>query len=137
MPFFARFAASRWILLLAGLQFGELLRDAVEVDDVVLRQRRDARTRGEDADQVERVASGERDALLALLGDLPHGAQRIDRLGERELLAGEGLRESAAADLAAGFPAPVDLKQLAPGRAARLAGEQVAEDDSVPAQILP
>src|SRR5262249_51202537 len=79
----------------------------------------------------------ERDALLAALGQLAHRAQRVHRLGQRELLAGEGLRKAAAAHLAPVLEPPVDLQELAPGRALRLAREQVAEDDSVPAQVLP
>src|SRR2546428_9842286 len=114
-----------------------VLGHAVDVRDAVLRRRRDASTWREHAHEVERIAGAHGDALFAGLGKLPHGAHRVHRFQQGKLLARERLGETAAANLSAGLHPPVDLQELAPGWAARLAPEQIAEDDPVPAQVLP
>ena len=59
-------------------------------------------------------------------------AQHADRIGQRELLAGETGDETAAADLAATFEPAVDAQQLAPRRQPRrLAFDQTQEHDAV------
>src|SRR5262249_56747465 len=58
-------------------------------------------------------------------------ADALDRLGQRELFAGHGGDEAAAADLAARLEATVDARELAPGRRVRFTREQPAEDDPV------
>src|SRR5882762_8303409 len=114
-----------------------VLRDAVHVHHAVLRHGRNAGARGENADQIQRIARAQRSALFARLRNLPHGAHRVHRLRQRELLARESLRESTSPELTPRLQPAIDLQQLPPGRTPRLARQQVAEDDAIPAQVLP
>ena len=97
-----------------------------------------AGTRGpgrDDADQVQRIA-GREPHDLAALRLAAHGAQRLDRLGRRELLADEAADEAPAAQLAAHLEAAVDAQQIAPRRRLRLARQQIAEHDAVAFDVL-
>ena len=75
----------------------------------------------EDADQVQRIGGGDEHDLAARRPAPAHRAQRLDRLGQRELLADEAGDEAAAAHLAARLEAAQRAEQLAPRRQARLA----------------
>src|SRR5207245_2718455 len=79
---------------LAAFERGD--REAVAIEHPVRSDRADARLRGDDADEIERIGAGERDELAALV-ELPHRAQPPDRIGERELLAPEPRDEAPAA----------------------------------------
>src|SRR5260221_13407720 len=67
--------------------------ETVAEEHAIVRDRRHARFRGHDSDEIERIGAGERDGLAASL-QLPHGAQAPDRIGERKLLAAEGRDEA-------------------------------------------
>ncbi len=62
---------------------------------------------------------------------IARGAERLNGLGQSVLFAAEAGDEAASADLAAGFEAAQDVEQIAPFGGVGLAGEQVAEEDSV------
>src|SRR5206468_5705067 len=116
---------------LAAFERGDC--ETVAEEHAIVRDRRDARLRRHDSDEIERIGAGERDQLAASL-QLPHGAQAPDRIGERKLLAAEARDEAPAADLAARFQPPVYRRELAPSRQARLAREQGAENHAIAAQ---
>src|SRR5207245_472520 len=80
-----------------------------------------------------RIGAGERNELAAFF-EPAYRAQPADRVGQRKLLAAEARDEAPAADLAARFQPPVHRRELAPGRQARLAREQRAENHAVTAQ---
>src|ERR1051325_436044 len=106
---------------------------AVAVGDAVAGDGADALAAGENAGEVERI--GGADDVQNVIGrgaaDL---AQFLDRLGQRELLAGHAGDEAAAADLAARVAAAVDARQVAPRRGVGLARGELAEDDAVAAK---
>src|SRR4029079_1113118 len=108
---------------------------AVFIDDGVRERGGDARPRRDDADQVQRIAGRQADDLAALRLTA-RGAQGIDRVGVRELLAHEAADEAAAPRLAAHLQAPVDAHEIAPRRRLRLAPEQIAEHDAVSLDVL-
>src|SRR5581483_2377915 len=110
--------------------------NSVAIGDRLIGERRDARARGENPNQVQRVAAlhqgGCRGSVLTA-----HGTQRLNRRWQGKLLTDESLDESTAPNLAAGLQAAHGGEQLAPGWQRMLAGQQIAEDDAVSAQELP
>ena len=100
---------------------------AVDVGDGVGRDGRNPRSGQHDAGQVERVGRGDLHGLAggALLAD---GAQDVEGVGMRELLAAEPGDEPAAADSAPGLHAPERPQDLAPGQGQILPGHQIVED---------
>src|SRR4029079_9454717 len=108
---------------------------AVFIDDGVRERGGDARPRRDDADQVQRIAGRQADDLAALRLTA-RGAQGIDRVGARELLAHEAADEAAAPQLTAHLKPPVDAHEIAPRRRLRLAPEQIAEHDAVSLDVL-
>src|SRR3989442_6811115 len=99
------------------------------------RGRREARTRQQDPHQVERVG-GRHDDQLARLVAPPDGTQRLDRLGQRELLADEPGDEAAASHLAARLERTQRAEQRPPRGDPRLARRQLACHDAVAAEGL-
>ncbi len=65
-----------------------------------------------------------------------NGAEKIQRFGQSELLADEGLKESAASDFAAGLQTTKRHQQIAPRGSQRLTGRGIAEDDTPTAEQL-
>src|SRR5262249_28219837 len=88
-----------------------------------------------DAHHVQRVGGGDHH-LLGFLRPAPHGAERLDRLGERELLADEAADEAPTPDLTPGLERAEGTQERAPAWHSRLAREQLADDDAVAAETL-
>src|SRR5439155_26060192 len=109
--------------------------NAVPEDDAVPGDGGHPRPRREDADQVERIAGRDSEVFPLRLA-APHRAQRVDRFGERELLARKTRDEAPAADLAARLRATQDAEDLAPRRSERLPRRQLAQQNAVAAQEL-
>src|SRR5439155_7583846 len=109
---------------------------AVAERDDLPSDRRDARPRHEEAHDVQRVGSSD-DHHLGLLRPAPHGAQRLDRLGERELLADEPADEAPAPHLASRLECAERAEEHTPARHPRLASHELADDDAVAAETLP
>src|SRR6185503_16861210 len=97
---------------------------------------RDARAGGDDPDEVERVAGREADDI-AHRARAADGTERLERLGQRELLADEAVDQAAAADLAAHLQAAIDADQIAPRGRPGLPRQQIAEDHPVAPQVEP
>ena len=108
-------------------------RAAVDQGEGVAGAGGDAVAREDDADEVAGVDGAEVDALAALLA-AADGAERLDRLRQRVLLADEAGHKATAADLPAGLHASQRPQDVAPGHGDALAGQQVAEDDAVARQ---
>src|SRR6185437_9385153 len=95
-------------------------------------ERRQSWSGGEDAEQVERV--GSRDRELPIRGGSPaHLSQQADGLGRGKLFAGKAFDEAATADVPARLEPPAGRENLAPGRKpARLSREQPPEEHAPP-----
>jgi hypothetical protein len=107
---------------------------AVAVADFATGDGRDALAGKNDADEVERVGSGDGDLLSRRL--IAGRVQGCDGFGEGKLLTSEAGDEAAAADLAAGFEAAEDVEEVAPPGGVGFAGEEVAEEDAVAGEEL-
>ncbi len=83
-------------------QWADVARNSVRVGDHLAGVRRDARAGGENADEVQRIGGGDDDGLVVFFS-AARGAEKLDRLGQRELLAGEAVDEPAAANFSARF----------------------------------
>ena len=105
-------------------------------DDATAGRGRDPRAGREDAGEVQGVRCRQLQPLALVGARAPGGAERVHRLRGRELLPAEADDEAAAADHAAGLERSVDADEIPPGRRARLAGEQIAEHDTVAAKVL-
>src|SRR5207249_11680662 len=116
-------------------QLARFHRRAVAEGDHLVRHGREARAGHEDADQVERIRGGPPPGLR-LLRAPPHRAQRLHRLGERELLADQSGDEAPAADLAARLERAERAQDDAPRRHARLARHELAHDHTPAAEKL-
>ena len=90
----------------------------------------------DDAGEVERVG-GRNDGEGTRSRRASNLAQRLNRLGQRELFPGHPGHEAAAANLAASLQSPIDARQLAPRRGVRLARQQPSKNDAVPFQQRP
>ena len=102
---------------------------SVPIDDGATGNGRDTLAGDDDTGQVHGVGGGylDLDGGVGVAG----GAEALDGLRQGELLATEAGDEAAAADLAAGFEATEDAEEVAPFGGVRLAGEEVAEEDSI------
>jgi len=60
----------------------------------------------------------------------------FDRFGQSVLFAGEARDEAATSNLAAGLKTAENIEQIAPFRSIGFAGEEVAEEDSIPVEEL-
>ena len=89
----------------------------------------------QDAGHIQRIGRGDAYDLRRALAPA-HAAQLIDGFRQRELLAGETGDESSAARGAARLHAAQRPDHIAPGQRDRLAGDDVAEDDSPAHQQL-
>src|SRR5262249_36212497 len=90
----------------------------------------------DDPREVERVAGGELDHLLARRR-AADGTERLQRLRQGELLAHEGTDHASPAQLAPHLEPPVDAEQVAPGRGIGLARQKIAEDHAIAPHVLP
>ena len=102
---------------------------AVAVADFAARNGGDAVAGDDGADEVERIGCGYGDEVGRFAG--ARGAEGLDGFGEGELLAAKTVDKATAADLAAGFEAAEDVEQIAPFGSVGLAGEEIAQEDSV------
>ena len=87
-------------------------------------------------DKIGRIGRRD-DHQFALRLFVAQSAKLSHRVGRGELLASHAGDEPSAADFAAGFEPPVDLRKLVPAGCSRLFGEQVAKNDAPPAKQLP
>jgi len=110
-------------------------RHAIDEDERVAVQGRDAGAGGDDSGEVERVGGGDAHGLAGAR-TAAHGPKRVDGLRQRVLLADEAGDEAAAAQDAARLHAAQRAHDVAPGDGERLAGDDVAEDDAVAQQQL-
>src|SRR5262245_27541888 len=108
-------------------------RQTVAIQHTISGQRRKLGPGRDDAHQIERIGTGNRDprAVAWLAPDL---AQHADRFRQGKLLASEAGHETAAADVAAALQWAEDTEQIAPGRQpGGFALEQAPEHDAVTA----
>src|SRR5213076_2657204 len=77
--------------------YGRRLRHSVDIDDISRSDRRDGRAGNDCPDQVARVSRVDDDSLAGAR-KFAGVRQLFDRLGKRELLAGEAVDEAPAAD---------------------------------------
>jgi hypothetical protein len=120
---------------LAGFEAGQ--RGAIPVEDRIADHRRDAGAGRCDADQIERIGGRDAHHLRDGAAHRPaEGAQALDRLGKRVLLADEAGHEAAAAHFAARFHPAERTEEIAPGRKGGLARDQIAEHDAVAGEEL-
>src|ERR1700733_10204652 len=87
----------------------------VAVQQAVAAQRGQALSRGDDAEEIERIGAGQRH-VVPFLRSAPRLAQQRDRLGQRVLLAAEALDEAPAAQLTARLQTAAAHQQVAPRR---------------------
>ena len=103
-------------------------RQSIQIQQPIAGERRQPRTGGDDAEQIQRIGAGQRDVLLRV-GPAPHLAQQRHGVRRRVLLARKAGDEAAAANLAARLQAAAAREDLAPRRQpARFAREQLPEN---------
>src|SRR5207247_11245750 len=113
-----------------------LHRASVAIAATVPADCRDARAGGQDAHNLQRVASRDLQ-IVPLLLVASHGAKRIDRLRQRKLLPRESGNKAPAANLAARLGAAQDREQLAPGRGGRFARKKLLDNQPIAPEKLP
>src|SRR5208282_6186268 len=110
--------------------------DPIPVADGLSRDRGHSFPRHQNPDQVQRIG---RRQSHGLTGErkVSHSADRLNRYGQRELLAQESIDEPTAANFAAIFEPTESHQQLAPRRQVRLSRQHVSNHDSVAPQQHP
>src|SRR5262245_42805645 len=125
-----------------GLEGNKLIRleggdrSSVAQEDAVRGDGCDARSRREDADQIQRIGGADRDQLGARLLTVSRAlsadcAEEPDCFGQSELLAADAADKVSAANVALCLQPPIDPKGFEPGHAQRFLFQQTPENDPV------